>query len=585
VKAPEVSRSPGVGGRRPGPWRAAASLLPALLALVAGEAGAQAPLFSFVQFSDVQANDPVEDARFEAVLDAIENAGQPGELLPHAVAFAVIAGDLVNLPGSNSEWTQFANRLEDKLTQSGIPFLAVPGNHDQDEFGTLNYEEHIADAGVWDTSSAEVRGQNGLVAATGWTGLRLVGVNSSNLAWNQVAAADRAQAHAIAAAAAAAGESVLLVSHHPHDELGSTPLAEVLELPGVIGYLRGHSGIPHATPGLAGIANPVWDLSSESVMRDAALIYYEVFAAEIRAYVLKLVEDPTALPVPVVIALAHPLTPAPAPSAPVAAFTAEPTTGAAPLEVAFADLSQHLPTSWLWEFGDGASSSERHPVHTYAAAGSYDVTLTATNASGSDATTVAAAVEVAPAPPSLVFAALADARVSEAEPNGNFGASTTLRERLAPGGSFESYLRFAVTGLGAQRIVSAELRLYVTDPSDSGGEVAAAAAAWDEATLTWQNAPGAIGAPLDGAGTSLPDTWVAFDVSPLVQQEGVYEFRLASASNNSVRFSSREADHPPQLVVYTAAELPSLGAGGVLALGGLLGAVGLSGLARRRPRP
>jgi hypothetical protein len=565
--------------------RGAAASGAALLACLAGEAGAQPPLFSFVQFSDVQANDLVEAARFEAVLDAIENAGQPAALLPHAVAFAVIAGDLVNEPGSNSEWTQFANRLEDKLTQSGIPFLAVPGNHDQDEFGTLLYEQHIADAGVWDTSSAEVRGQNGLVAATGWSGLRLVGVNSSNTAWNQIAAADRAQAHAIASAAAAAGENVLLVSHHPHDELGPTPLAEVLEIPGVIGYLRGHSGIPHATQGLAGIANPVWDLSSESVMRDAALIYYEVFAAEIRAYVLKLVENPTALPVAAVIALAHPLSLAPAPSAPVAAFTAEPTTGAAPLEVAFTDLSHSLPTSWLWEFGDGASSSERHPVHTYAAAGSYDVTLTATNASGSDAATVAAAVEVAPAPPSLVFAALADARVSEAAPTANFGSSTTLRARLEPGASFESYLRFAVTGLGAQRIVSAELRLYVTDPSDSGGQLAAAGPGWDEPGVTWQNAPGAVGAPLDTAGLSLPDTWVAFDVSLLVQQEGVYEFRLATASDNTLRYSSREGDHPPQLVVYTAAELPSLGAGGVLVLGGLLGAVGLSGLAARRPRP
>lgn len=37
--------------------------------------------------------------------------------------------------------------------------------------------------------------------------------------------------------------------------------------------------------------------------------------------------------------------------------------------------------SWSWSFGDGATSTDRHPVHTYAAAGLYDVTLTVTNGS------------------------------------------------------------------------------------------------------------------------------------------------------------------------------------------------------------
>jgi PKD repeat protein len=562
------------------PWLAAA-----LLVLLAVDAEAQAPLFSFVQFSDVQANDPIERARFDLVLDAIEEAGQPGALLPGAVSFVVIAGDLVNDPGDNSEWTQLRNQLDDELTGNGIPWLAVPGNHDQDEFGPVEYEALIADVGVWDTSSAEVRGHGGLVAATGWAGLRLIGVNSSHLAWNQVATADAAQVHAIAASAAAAGENVLIVSHHPHDEFGPIPLAETLEIPGVIGYLRGHKGTPHATLGLAGVANPVWDLSSESVMRDAALIYYQVFAAEIRAYVLKLVEAPAALPAPSVIALAHPLAPAPPAAPPLAAFTAEPTTGAAPLEVAFADLSAGLPTAWLWAFGDGASSTERHPVHAYAVEGSYDVTLTATNASGSDAHTMPAAVEVAPEPPSVSFGAVADARVSEDSPDANFGSSSTLRVRSAPGDSFESYLRFAVTGLGGQQVASAVLRLYVTDPSDSGGEVAAAGPGWDEATITWANAPGAVGAPLDALDTVLPDGWVAFDVSALVEHEGVYDFRIASPSSNTVRYASREGDPPPLLVVYTAPVLPSLGAGGALALAALVGGLGLSALARRTPRP
>lgn len=39
--------------------------------------------------------------------------------------------------------------------------------------------------------------------------------------------------------------------------------------------------------------------------------------------------------------------------------------------------------SYSWDFGDGASSTEANPSHTYAAAGIYKVVLTATNAAGS----------------------------------------------------------------------------------------------------------------------------------------------------------------------------------------------------------
>ncbi len=280
------------------------------LALAPAPARVQDPLFAFAQFSDVQANEPVEIERFDQVLDAIGEAGEPGALLPHPVSVVFIAGDLVNLPQSETEWEELRDTLQEELTDQGIPFLAVPGNRDQDEFGTPLYQEHIAPAGVWDVSSAQFVGQNGVVTTTGWQGLRFVGVNSSWAGGNSVRPADLAQLGAIVSSSAAAGENVFLVSHYPHDGEGALPLAALLETPGVVGYLRGHEGLPHATQGLAGIANPVWDLSSESVMRDAALIYYEVFATEIRAYVLLLVQDPPALPPPAVLTLPQPLWPA-----------------------------------------------------------------------------------------------------------------------------------------------------------------------------------------------------------------------------------------------------------------------------------
>ncbi len=89
----------------------------------------------------------------------------------------------------------------------------------------------------------------------------------------------------------------------------------------------------------------------------------------------------------------------PPPSAPTAAFSASPTSGAAPLPVSFTDSSTGSPTSWAWTFGDGGTSTATSPTHTYAAAGTYTVSLTASNASGSDTSTRTGMITVGSAPP------------------------------------------------------------------------------------------------------------------------------------------------------------------------------------------
>jgi PKD repeat protein len=68
---------------------------------------------------------------------------------------------------------------------------------------------------------------------------------------------------------------------------------------------------------------------------------------------------------------------------PVAAFTASTISGYAPLKVTFTDRSTGTPTSWNWNFGDGTSSKEKNPVHTYSKVGKYTVTLTVKNSKGS----------------------------------------------------------------------------------------------------------------------------------------------------------------------------------------------------------
>ncbi|HEY3361478.1 MAG TPA: PKD domain-containing protein [Methanosarcina sp.] len=71
----------------------------------------------------------------------------------------------------------------------------------------------------------------------------------------------------------------------------------------------------------------------------------------------------------------------------VAKFTSNVTSGKAPLTVAFTDKSKGTLTSWAWNFGDGASSTEQNPIHQYSQEGKYKVTLTVTNAAGSSTTT------------------------------------------------------------------------------------------------------------------------------------------------------------------------------------------------------
>ena len=81
-------------------------------------------------------------------------------------------------------------------------------------------------------------------------------------------------------------------------------------------------------------------------------------------------------------------------SIPVASFLANTTSGAHPLNVAFTDKSTGYPESWYWEFGDGSTSTEQKPVHTYSAAGKYTVNLTATNLAGSNMKSIAAYIKV-----------------------------------------------------------------------------------------------------------------------------------------------------------------------------------------------
>ena len=70
---------------------------------------------------------------------------------------------------------------------------------------------------------------------------------------------------------------------------------------------------------------------------------------------------------------------------PIADFSADPLSGAAPLSVTFSDQSTGVIDSWSWDFDDGTPpGSDQNPTHTYADPGTYTISLTVTGPAGSD---------------------------------------------------------------------------------------------------------------------------------------------------------------------------------------------------------
>ena len=95
-----------------------------------------------------------------------------------------------------------------------------------------------------------------------------------------------------------------------------------------------------------------------------------------------------------------------APNPPVADFTGAPTTIIERESVTFTNNSQYAAT-YLWNFGDGETSTEMNPVHTYMTPGTYTVTLRVENTLGNDTKTRTNYITVNPNtnPPAADFVA------------------------------------------------------------------------------------------------------------------------------------------------------------------------------------
>jgi len=92
---------------------------------------------------------------------------------------------------------------------------------------------------------------------------------------------------------------------------------------------------------------------------------------------------------------------------PTADFSANPLSGNKPLTVNFMDRSTGNITSWSWNFGDGNTSTEQNPSHTYNNAGDYPVALTVSGPGGANTKTQANYIHVSEPvqPPTANFSA------------------------------------------------------------------------------------------------------------------------------------------------------------------------------------
>ncbi|RYE16577.1 MAG: PKD domain-containing protein, partial [Sphingobacteriales bacterium] len=82
----------------------------------------------------------------------------------------------------------------------------------------------------------------------------------------------------------------------------------------------------------------------------------------------------------------------------IANFTSNTTGGCSPILVQFTDQSTGNPTSWLWNLGNGTTSTLQNPSSTYITPGLYTVTLTVSSGPSSNTKTLTSYINVLPAP-------------------------------------------------------------------------------------------------------------------------------------------------------------------------------------------
>jgi chitodextrinase len=181
----------------------------------------------------------------------------------------------------------------------------------------------------------------------------------------------------------------------------------------------------------------------------------------------------------------------------------------------------------------------------------YQYYVIATDAAGNPSphsNTASATTSAAPGGNTLTFAPTDDSYAEQGATT-PAGSATDIITDNSP--VRHMYTRFAVSGTGGRRVVSAKLRLHCVDPSDKGGDFHSAATTWSESSLTWALQPTLATATTASLGAVAAGNWYEVDVTSLVTGDGPVSFGASSTSSNGAYYDSKEgaAGMAPQLVL------------------------------------
>lgn len=153
---------------------------------------------------------------------------------------------------------------------------------------------------------------------------------------------------------------------------------------------------------------------------------------------------------------------------------------------------------------------------------------------------------------------VADTYVFSKRANTNFGTRNNLQVDGSP--IKIGYLRFDLASLAGENILSAKLRLRLSDSSVSSQNVKLVADDnWSETVITYNDRP-ALGAVLNTFPGGTAGTWVEIDLTSAVANEAgqLFSIGIDSSGGDGLKFYSKEASsNKPVLVVEYGQATPT----------------------------
>jgi PKD repeat protein len=229
---------------------------------------------------------------------------------------------------------------------------------------------------------------------------------------------------------------------------------------------------------------------------------------------------------------------------PVADFTGLPQSGQLPLAVAFTDMSTGDPTTWRWDFGDGVTSSERNPSHTYNRAGTYGVSLTVSNNFGRS-TKVKAGFITTGMPPTADFTSLSRAGsvpLAVKFTDASTGGPTSWAWEFGDGGkSSDRNPTHVYTKAGTYTVTLTVTNTYGSDSETKTGFVSAGGKPDAEFTADERRGVKPFTVTFTDLSTGNPTTWAwdfgdgttSMEQNPvhIYQKEGYYDVSLTVSNS------------------------------------------------------